>query len=247
MALRGTAATRGYGTPHATERKRRLANWRPGDPCARCGQPMWGPSDRIDLGHTDDRTGYIGLEHAECNRADGARRGNAARGGFTLAALGRADVRCHGCGQPYVRAARACEICGAHYHPTHGEQRTCGRACGVELVRRNKRARGWVPKAERPKPPRKERKPGPEPKNGYPSVAIRHYTCRYCGKTGAAMANSTVRREVCPARPCQLARITANNLRVRNGMTQDEADAQAATLLATGAIGNGRWQTARAW
>ena len=38
---RPTTAQRGYDHRHRKERDRRLALWRPGDPCARCGQPMW--------------------------------------------------------------------------------------------------------------------------------------------------------------------------------------------------------------
>ena len=76
----GSSTARGYGSRHQALRKRLLLRWRPGDPCARCGQPMWGPAAMIDLGHTADRTGYTGLEHRRCNRGDGARRGNRMRG-----------------------------------------------------------------------------------------------------------------------------------------------------------------------
>jgi hypothetical protein len=84
---RGTTA-RGYGRPHQAEQKRRLAAWWPGDPCARCGQPMWQRwmivkgrrVSAIHLGHTPDRTAYTGLEHAHCNLSEGATRGNRMRG-----------------------------------------------------------------------------------------------------------------------------------------------------------------------
>ena len=79
-AGRGSTAERGYGHKHQAERKRRLATWRPGDPCVRCGRPMLGPPSMIDLGHTADRTAYTGLEHRHCNRGEGARRGNRQRG-----------------------------------------------------------------------------------------------------------------------------------------------------------------------
>ncbi len=79
-ARKGSTEQRGYGTAHRAERKRRLDRWRPGDPCARCGLPMYGPASMIDLGHTPDRTAYTGLEHRSCNRGEGARRGNRMRG-----------------------------------------------------------------------------------------------------------------------------------------------------------------------
>lgn len=91
----GTTKQRGYGSQHQALRKRLLARWRPGDPCARCGQPMlyrWllMPDGRrvsaIDLGHADDRTAYTGLEHRACNRRDGQRKTTAVlrmRGGLT--------------------------------------------------------------------------------------------------------------------------------------------------------------------
>lgn len=80
----GTTTQRGYGHDHQAERERRLAAYKPGDPCAHCGQPMaYSPPmarQYIDLPHTDDRGGYLpGLAHRHCNRADGARRGNRLR------------------------------------------------------------------------------------------------------------------------------------------------------------------------
>jgi hypothetical protein len=84
-ARKGSTSARGYDHKHQAERKRRLARWRPGDPCVRCGLPMMGPPVLIDLGHTDDRTGYTGLEHRACNRADGAIRGNRMRKTVTTA------------------------------------------------------------------------------------------------------------------------------------------------------------------
>ena len=44
----------------------------------RCGQPMY-PSQRLDLGHTDDRTGYIGLVHHACNIRAAAIKANQTR------------------------------------------------------------------------------------------------------------------------------------------------------------------------
>lgn len=78
-ARKGTTAQRGYGTSHRAERERRLALYRPGDPCAHCGQPItWWPLPVarrfIDLPHTPGRSGYLpGLAHRRCNRADGQR------------------------------------------------------------------------------------------------------------------------------------------------------------------------------
>jgi hypothetical protein len=74
----GTTTARGYGTPHQKLRKQLIAAFTPGQPCARCGQPIWNPAE-ADLGHTDDKMAYTGLEHQRCNRADGPRRGNKLR------------------------------------------------------------------------------------------------------------------------------------------------------------------------
>jgi len=71
-ARRGTTSQRGYGPAHQRARAEAVAAFEPGQPCARCGQPVW-DADDADLGHTDDRTGYRGLEHAgPCNRRAGA-------------------------------------------------------------------------------------------------------------------------------------------------------------------------------
>lgn len=78
-ARKGSTTARGYGRPHQAERKRRLAAYKPGDPCAHCGQPMtyWPLSVArryLDLPHTADRSGYLpGLAHRYCNRRDGQR------------------------------------------------------------------------------------------------------------------------------------------------------------------------------
>jgi hypothetical protein len=78
-ARRGSTEARGYGHLHRKERERRLALYRPGDPCAHCGQPMlWWPLEVarrfIDLPHAPGKAGYLpGLACRKCNRSDGQR------------------------------------------------------------------------------------------------------------------------------------------------------------------------------
>jgi hypothetical protein len=73
--VKGGPTSRGYGIRHQEERAYRLRRFRPGDPCARCGLPMYGPATELHLDHTDDRTGYLpGLSHARCNTGHGRRR-----------------------------------------------------------------------------------------------------------------------------------------------------------------------------
>jgi hypothetical protein len=43
-----------------------------GKPCPRCGRPMLA-GQALDLDHTDDRAGYLGISHAGCNRRAGQR------------------------------------------------------------------------------------------------------------------------------------------------------------------------------
>jgi hypothetical protein len=76
---RGTTTEKGYGSPHQRLRKQWAAVVDRGEAaCARCGRFIV-PGSQWHLGHTDDRTGYIGPEHAYCNTSDGARRGNRMR------------------------------------------------------------------------------------------------------------------------------------------------------------------------
>jgi len=67
---RGTRHDRGYGAAHQAERERQLAEWAPGQPCAIGGEPLFDKS-RLDLAHTADRTGYLGLACWDHNRGHG--------------------------------------------------------------------------------------------------------------------------------------------------------------------------------
>jgi hypothetical protein len=46
--------------------------------CVLCGEPML-PGQALDLDHAPDGSGYRGMAHAKCNRADGGRRGGKRR------------------------------------------------------------------------------------------------------------------------------------------------------------------------
>ena len=79
MPVNASTDARGYGWQH----QRLRAQWRPvveegGVGCARCGQLIV-PGSPWHLGHTEDRTGYVGPEHQRCNTQAGGRRGNRVR------------------------------------------------------------------------------------------------------------------------------------------------------------------------
>jgi hypothetical protein len=68
-----------YDRTHEAGRRALLAASTPATSCWRCGRPLGPDPSRIDLGHRDDGPGWAGLEHDTCNRAVGARKGNARR------------------------------------------------------------------------------------------------------------------------------------------------------------------------
>jgi hypothetical protein len=69
---------RGYGAAHKALREtyRRAIEDGTVVLCARCRRRIL-PGTPFDLGHTEDRTGWTGPEHAGCNRVAGARNGAA--------------------------------------------------------------------------------------------------------------------------------------------------------------------------
>jgi hypothetical protein len=71
---RGTRAERGYTAEHDRLRAQLVATYHPADPCARCRLPLGPNPGLLDLGHTDDRRGWRGLEHRRCNRGAARKR-----------------------------------------------------------------------------------------------------------------------------------------------------------------------------
>lgn len=113
---KGSTTERGYGQAHRLVREALLGVFIVGTPCPMCAQPMLA-DDPLDLDHSDPASRLRGdpgdrLTHRACNRRTNW------RGGPSQA---------------------VCEICGGKYR-AHAGQRTCGRACGWELRRRNRAA-----------------------------------------------------------------------------------------------------------
>ena len=79
---RGTRQQRGYDAEHDRRRREWVPKVATGTiPCARCGL-LIAADEAWDLGHTDDRTGWTGPEHANrCNRAAGGRASTTQGGG----------------------------------------------------------------------------------------------------------------------------------------------------------------------
>ena len=71
---RGTSTQRGYGHTHQQARATALTTYHPTDPCPRCHLPLGDDPTMLDLMHTEDRQGYLGLGHAPCNRTTARRR-----------------------------------------------------------------------------------------------------------------------------------------------------------------------------
>ncbi len=154
---RGKTTERGLGGAHQADLKRLLAAHRDGDPCWRCGQPMY-KWQQLERDHIIDRAhggtnGPAVLAHACCNRSAGATTGNRNRPGPAYRGAPK-DVTCRACGKIYHYPPRQCVICGGHYHPSYASQQACGRACGWELRRRNAGTAKTVPVAAAfPAPP----------------------------------------------------------------------------------------------
>ena len=82
--MRLTTTQRGLGHPHQRDRRRQLAGLRDGQPCPRCGHPMY-RWQYLDLDHVIPRAlggtgGPAVLTHRYCNRSVGAKMGNRMRG-----------------------------------------------------------------------------------------------------------------------------------------------------------------------
>jgi hypothetical protein len=75
----GKTVLAGYGKQHRKLRAILIKGFRDGDLCAKCGLPMHPPVSMLDLGHNDERTAWTGLEHRNCNRADGAHKAHVSR------------------------------------------------------------------------------------------------------------------------------------------------------------------------
>jgi hypothetical protein len=71
---RGTTSQRGYNAEHQRLRAHLVATYHPSDLCPKCGLPLGPDPTMLDLGHTDDRQGWTGLEHRAHNRATARRR-----------------------------------------------------------------------------------------------------------------------------------------------------------------------------
>jgi hypothetical protein len=66
-------AARGYGGPHTTARTTAVKAFRPGQPCAIGGEPLWQHThlkwcDLLDLAHNHQHGGYLGLSCRKHNR-----------------------------------------------------------------------------------------------------------------------------------------------------------------------------------
>ena len=105
-AKKASSGDRGYGSEHRNLRQYLLSVFADGTPCPRCDEPML-KDQPLDLDHTDDRTGYLGLSHRRCNR--------------------RTNV--------IAVTPPRCAICGDEF-PYRRDQRTCSRSCGGEMRRR---------------------------------------------------------------------------------------------------------------
>jgi len=153
-------AARGYGGLHQKLRAQAKVLVDAGAAvCWRCGLGI-NPGEPFDLGHDDhDRTAYRGPEHRRCNRATNGRGKKS--GGKSLSG-------------PRQGRTRNCEICGSGYTASSREQRTCSRACGWELRRRNAPQRNAPEPRLKPSLPMRECS---ECETAFTPKSVRSLTC----------------------------------------------------------------------
>jgi hypothetical protein len=111
--MQRTTVERGYGYQHRKLRDQ-WTSWVEAGyvHCARCGD-LIDPNASWDLGHNEDRIGYSGPEHSECNRST-------TKAGQPYLRIVR---------RPPVRRIRNCNHCGCEYRAGYREQRYCSRLC----------------------------------------------------------------------------------------------------------------------
>jgi hypothetical protein len=151
---------------------------KPDTPCAACGTLLWGGNNSLPPGQRKCQP---------CRRQATAEHVAGRRACWAVRVAGHV-----------VRLGRTCEACGAKYNASYREQRTCGRACGVDLRRRadtynySKRRVSW------------------------PSSRVWINDCHQCGEPYAARHPRTT---MC-GDACRAARYTATRMRVRQEREQ---------------------------
>lgn len=96
MPRPGSAASRGYGHAHRRQAAWLKARMHDGDPCCRCGLPMYrGQALEADHHQVPMAMGGVlpdALAHASCNRRAGAILGNRLRGARRRGAQRQAEI-----------------------------------------------------------------------------------------------------------------------------------------------------------
>jgi hypothetical protein len=70
-----STTARGYGKAHRLARAAAAARHTPADPCVRCGHALGPMGPWLHLDHMEDRSGYLGFAHKDCNLRAGAKKG----------------------------------------------------------------------------------------------------------------------------------------------------------------------------
>lgn len=96
MPRSGSPTSRGYGYAHRRQRAHLMSRLQDGDPCCRCGRPMYrGQALEADHHGVPMTMGGLlpdALAHASCNRRAGAVLGNRMRGARRRGAKRQAEI-----------------------------------------------------------------------------------------------------------------------------------------------------------